>query len=299
MSEQGPWQAPDPRWYQSGQGTPSWPTGGPEPPRKRKPEKESGLVSFREWLSTTAGTISAICAVITLVGGAIVAAKALTPSPKPSLKHSSNTTVTVPSQTSPSSPNPIVSNPPSPLSSSVLQNALLPTGTVGSAAIVRSSGTDLSQIGGICGGPLTSDTATAYETIADQQSGTYLSETLISWTSAADADKAITEDRQAVDQSGSCSTSSGGATAQFTGDDAGSPPSSCVSPGQYLATQVKITSPSSTLLYFGFVTEARCGTTTITIEVISDLPGAITQQTADGYLSDAVGELESIVSQNQ
>jgi hypothetical protein len=299
MSNQGPYQAPDPRWYEPGQGSPSsapsWPPHGPEPPRKRKAEKESGLVSFREWLSTTAGTISAICALITLVGGAIVVAKTLASSAGPH-KHSPNNIVAAPGHNSHNAVNPVISNPPSPLGSAALQGDLLSSGTVGSAAIVRAASTDLSQIELICGGTLSGDTATAHGTIADQQSGTVLSETLVSWSSAADADQAITGDREAVDQSGSCSISSGGATAQYTGDYPGSPPSSCVSPGQYFATQVKVTPPSSMFLDFGFAITARCGTTTILLEVVSDLPGAITQQTADGYMSDAVGRLESTAS---
>jgi hypothetical protein len=299
MSNQGPYQEPDPRWYQPGQGSPSsappWPPRGPEPPRKRGTEKESGLVSFREWLSTTAGTISAICAVITLVGGAIVVAKALASSAGPH-NHSSNNIVTGRGHSNHNAVNPINSNPPSPLGTAALQGDLLSSSTVGSAAIVRANGTDLSQIGLICGGTLSGDTATAYETIADQQSGTVLSETLVSWRSSADADQAITGDREAVDQSGSCSISSDGTTAQYSGDYPGSPPSSCASPGQYLATEVKITPASSMFLYFGYAITARCGTTSIFLQVVSDLPGAITQQTVDGYMSDAAGSLESTAS---
>ena len=291
MSGQQPWQAPDGRRYSSGQGSPSSapprPPGRPERPRKNKPENESRLVSFREWLSTTAGAISAICAIITLIGGTVVVVKILDKNP---------TTVTRgPNQTPPNthtSPEPIIHKSPGPFDSAQLQSALLSSDAVGSAAIVASTSTDLSQISGTCGVPLSGDTATAYETIQDQQSGTVLTETLVSWDSAADAGQAITNNRQAVDQSGSCSITSNGATGQYTGDYAGSPPPSCVNPGQYFATQIKVSFPSSTFPYFGFVVQAQCGATTIFIRVYNDQPGAITQQVANGYLSSAVSKLE-------
>jgi hypothetical protein len=291
MSGQQPWQAPDGRWYSSGPGSPpgapSQPPGWPEQPRKEKPERESKLVSFREWLSTTAGVICAICAIVTLVGGTIVVVKILAPHNDPPIIHDSPTP-TPPHSTSPNSP--------SPFSSAQLQSALLSAGTVGSTAIVQSTSTNLSQIQAICGGPVSGDTAAALETIVDRQTGTVLDETLVSWDNAADPGQVITTARQAVDQSGSCSMTSNGVTTEYTGDDPGSPPSSCVSPGQYFATQAKISSPSFTFPFFGFTVIAQCGTTTIFVRVVSDLPGAVTQQTADGYLSSAVGNLKSTTS---
>ena len=285
MSGQQPWQAPDGRWYAAGQGSPSgtppWPPGGREPPNKEKPAKESKLVAFREWLTTGTGIATLIVTIVgLLIGGAAAGGKLFPPSPKPT--HS--VTPIPPGPKPDTSPSRSTAPPKS------LQSALLSNGTVGSAAIVQSSGTDLSQIGAICGGTLSGDTATAYETITDEQTGTVLDETLVSWDSAADADQVITAARQAVDQNGGCSVASNGVTTDYTGDNQGSPPSSCVSPGQYFSTQVKRSSSSSSFSfpYNGFAEIVRCGTTTIFVRVYSQQPGAITQQTADGYLSSAV-----------
>jgi hypothetical protein len=275
MSGQHPWQGPSPS------------TERPRQPGQEKPEKKSGS-AFREWISTTAGVTSAIVALVgLLVGGTAAGVKIFTPSPAPS-----------PSITP--TPTPTFSNSPTPSPTNLphvnLQNALLFSGALGPAATVQSSGTDLSQIGEICGAPVSGDTNTAYETIQDQQSGTFLTEALVEWRSASDAGQGVTNNRQAVDQSGSCSLASSGVTAVYAGDDPGSPPSSCVSPGQYFATQVNVSSPSSVLSYFGYTVDVRCGTTTIFIRVFSDLPGAITQQTTDGYLSSAIGKLDSASS---
>ncbi len=283
MSGQDPRQAPDRRRYSHGQGLPpTGPSSGRPGQPGQEPEKKSRPDSFREWISTGAGVTSAIVALVGLLaGGTAVIVKVVTPphNPPSGIK-------TTPGP----KPDPSPSHSPSPVN---LQSALLSSEALGSAAIVQSTGTNLSQIAAICGGPLSGDTATAYESIVNQQSGTVLSEALISWQSAADAGQAITNNRQAVDQSGSCSVVYSGATGEFTGDDAGSPPSSCESPGQYFATQIEVSSPSSTLPYFGFTVQAQCGTTTISVRVYSDLPGAITQQTADGYLSSAIGKLDS------
>jgi len=294
MSGQQPWQAPDGRWYTSAHGSPSGasspPPGWPKQPRNEKPQKESRPVSFREWLSATAGIIAAICAIITLVGvgGTIVVVKILAPH-----NDSRNNTQNTPSPTPDHSSN---RNSQGPFNTAQLQTALLPSGTVGQVAAVQSTGTDMSQIEGICGGPLSGDTATAYENISDQQDGRMLDEVLVSWDSTSEAGRAITVARQTIDQRESCSITSNGATLEYTGDDQGSPPSSCVNPGQYLATQVKISSSSIAFPFFGFAAIAQCGPTTIFIRVYSHQPGAITQQVADGYLSSAVDRLKSTTS---
>jgi hypothetical protein len=195
MSRQQPWQAPDGRWYSSGDGSPpgasSGPPGWPEQPRNEKPEKESKLVTFREWLSTTAGVIAAICAIITLAGGTIVVVKILAPHNDPPIIQDNPT---------PTRPHSTILNSPSPFSSAQLQSALLSSETVGSTATVESSGTDVSTLEATCGGPRTGATATAYESINDQQTCTFLAETITSWDSVADAGQAIKVDRQAVDQ---------------------------------------------------------------------------------------------------
>jgi hypothetical protein len=292
MSGQQPWQAPDGRWYSTGQGSPPnepTPSGDrPGKPGRENPEK-SRLSEFREWLSTGTGLASLAVALVGLVVGGAAASKTIFPSsPKPS----PTITSTTPSPPNPSD-SPTLQNPPGNLTS-----ALLPSGILSSAAYIASKGTDLSTIEEICGGPVQGATATAYDTIQDQQTGTTLAETLTSWQNAADAGQAITIGRQAVDQSRGCSVTSSGGTATYTGDDAGSPPSSCVSPGQYFATQVSITLPSTlpTSPNDGFAVVTQCGTTTIFIRVVSDVLGAVTQQTADGYLSSAVGKLDQATS---
>jgi hypothetical protein len=275
MSGQQPWHAPD----------------GPRHPGSddrlgepgRKPENKSRPDAVREWISTTAGVISSIVALVGLLaGGAAVSVKIFTQPPKPS-----------PSITP--TPNPTFSNSPSPPPVN-LQSALLSSGTLGSPAYVGSKGTDLSQIGEICGGPVHGANSTAYETIQDYQNGTVLTEALVTWHFATDAGQAITIDRQAVDQSGSCSVTSSGVTAVYSGDDAGSPPLSCVSPGHYFATQVKVSSSSSTFPDNGFAVVAQCGTITIYVQVYNDQPGTITQQVADGYLSSAISKFDSATS---
>jgi hypothetical protein len=172
-----------------------------------------------------------------------------------------------------------------------LEQALLPADTLGPGGSILGAGTDLSQIALICGGPLSGVTATAYETIQDSQTGQFMEETLTAWGNAANARKAGLMDHQALDQSGSCSTSNAGATATYTGDYAGSPPSGCSS-GQYLATSATLSSPSPILSYSGYLVETLCGTVSVVVMVASDL-GGITRATVDGYLNIAVDHLES------
>lgn len=285
MSGQRPWQAPDGRSDPSGHGVPQSapPSSGPSQPHKGKPEKKS----FLDWISTTAGVVSAICAIITLAVGTVVVVKVLGPSPKPSPNQPSSPNSSFPDP----SRSPTLQNPPANLTS-----ALLPSSTLSSAAYVVSKGTDLSKIKEVCGAPVYGATATAYEQMVDHQSGTALEEALVTWGSASDAGQAITSNRQAVDQSGSCSFTASGSTATYTGDYQGSPPSSCVSPGQYFATAVSISFSSSALPELpesGYVVEAQCGATTIWIRIYGGFANSLTQQTADGYLSSAIDNLDS------
>jgi hypothetical protein len=268
MSGQHPWQGPSPSADRSGR------------PGQEKPEKKSGS-AFREWISTTAGVTSAVVALVgLLVGGTAAGVKIFTPSPS---------ITPTPTPTFSNSP----TSSPTNLPHANLQSALLTSGALGPAAAVQSSGTDLSQIGEICGAPVSGDTNTAYEAIYDQQTGTFLTEALVEWRTASDAGQSVTNNRQAVDQSGSCSLTSSGVTAVYTGDSPGSPPSSCVSPGQYFATQVNVSSPTSVSTYFGWTIDVQCGTTTIFIRAYGDLPGTVTQQAAGGYLSSAIGKLDA------
>jgi hypothetical protein len=291
MSGQQPWQGSDGRPYPSGQGTPqdAAPAGGGRQSNKKKSERQSFLV----WISTTAGVISAICAVITLAVGTVVVVKVLSPSrtpspgPTPSPIHQRGSTSS--GSTAPDSP--------SPLSSARLQSLLLPVGTFGADAAIASTGTDPSNVTTICGDPRNGAVSVAYEAIENSQTGILFAEILTTWPSASAAARAVEVNSQAVDQGGSCDvTTSDGVTQQYEGSYSGLPPTSCINPGQYLATGVTESSTSFALPYQGFLLVTQCGTATISVQITEDLPGAITQQIAAGYLSRATGKLESSVS---
>jgi hypothetical protein len=264
------------------------PTAGvEEKSRHDKPEKGSRSRAFREWIQTTTGLAAVVVSILALGGtGAVIA-----------IKHGN-------SDGRPIAPTPVPSglstSPPHSLgetgspSATQLERALLPAETLGSSAVVTLKDTDLSQILEICGAPVVGAISTAYEEIGDRQTGQFLVEILTTWDSATDASQSITKARQAVDQSGSCSFTMAGVTQQFTGDYAGSPPSGCTNPGQYLASRASASSPSSASLYQGFNVAAQCGLTTVSLRVESDLPG-IDQSTADGYLSNAIGRLDSTI----
>lgn len=203
-----------------------------------------------------------------------------------------NITPTPPYSSSPNSSN----SPPKPNRPVNLRSALLPSEILSSAAYVTSESTDLSKVTGMCGAPVSGATATADEQMVDHQQGVALDEVLVSWRSVADAAQNVTSNRQAVDQSGSCSLSLSGSTATYTGDNQGSPPSSCLNPGQYFATAVNISFSSSAFPEppeSGYVAEAQCGSTIIWIRVYGSFGNSITQQTADGYLSSAIEKLDS------
>jgi hypothetical protein len=69
MSGQQSWQAPDGRWYTTGQ---------------EELEKESRLVAFREWMTTGTGIAALIVAIIgLLLGSAAAGGKLFSPSTKP------------------------------------------------------------------------------------------------------------------------------------------------------------------------------------------------------------------------
>lgn len=177
------------------------------------------------------------------------------------------------------------------VSSAQLASDLLPAGSLGTGGSISGAGTDLSKIELICGGRLTGAEATAYETIIDNQTGEFLTETVTAWDSAANARAANAMNHQALDANGRCTSSNSGQTSTYTGDYAGTPPESCTS-GQYLATAASLTTPSSITLYQGFLTGALCGTISVVVEVESDLPG-VTQDIVDGYLSTAAQALQS------
>jgi hypothetical protein len=213
------------------------------------------------------------------------------PTPTPEIGGSSLGT---PTQSYSSAPNP--SDSPKPNRPVNLRNALLPSTILSSVAYVTSESTDLSKVTGICGAPVYGATAAADEEIVDHQQGVALDEVLVSWRSIADAAQNVTSNRQAVDQSGSCSISVSGSTSTYTGDNQGSPPSSCLNPGRYFGTAVNISFSSTSLPELpesGYVAQAQCGNTIIWIRAYGGFGNSITQQTADGYLSSAFEKLDS------
>jgi hypothetical protein len=216
------------------------------------------------------------------------------PGPTPTPSSLGTPTNTTPTPSYSSSPNP--SNSPKPNRPVNLRNALLPSSILSSVAYVTSESTDLSKVTGICGAPVYGATAAADEEIVDHQQGVALDEVIVSWRSIADAAQNVTSNRQAVDQSGSCSISVSGSTATYTGDNPGSPPSSCLNPGQYFGTAVSISFSSTSFPEppeSGYVAQAQCGNTIIWIRAYGSFGNSITQQTANGYLSSAFETLDS------
>ena len=168
-----------------------------------------------------------------------------------------------------------------------LTQALLPVQALGTAAAVRSSGTNLSDVVALCGVPLPSGAQlTAYETLQDGQIGQYLEEIIVEWDNPGDAATLISNAHAALDHTGSCSYGPGGQKTEFTGDYQGSAPQECDN-GGYVATRVSIQSP----LLSGFSASAQCGSYTISVLILGGAGTNATQQAADSYLNSAVERL--------
>lgn len=173
-------------------------------------------------------------------------------------------------------------------STAQLTRALLPAQALGAGATVRNSGTDLADVVALCGDPLPGGARlTAYETLQDGQTGQYLEEFIIEWDNSGDAAVLISNDHAALDKTGSCSYGSGGQRLEFADDEAGSAPQECGN-GQYVATQVSIPSVSLS----GFHASAQCGLYTISVTIFGGAGSTVNHETADGYLSSAVGKLQ-------
>jgi hypothetical protein len=294
-------QQPEPDWWraQGGQESPStsYPqAGAPVPPPRAPgdskhggdPEKGSRSRAFREWIQTTTGIISLFVAIAALGGGgaAIAANSGSGHNPNPAPTVSSTSQTSAPSATQPAG---FVGA----ASSAQLQQALLPAQELGSGATITNSNTNLSQLVGICGEPIPSGAqATAFELLQDSQTGQDLGETIVAWDSADAASNAVSSSRNAIDQTGSCSISSGGVTEELIADNAGSPPPEC-SGGQYLAAQASI----SSTFYSGYRVVTQCGHFTISIAILANAASGvvINQETADGYLNTAAGRLQNTV----
>jgi hypothetical protein len=298
MSEPQPgpgwWRGSDGGWYPP-QAYPGMPAPGPpKGPEGKGPEKGARSRAFREWIQTGQGIGILIVSILALGGAGVGAAIASGGHPSP-LSPGPTSSVTT------TSPDPglssVVANPVS-VTSTQLTQALLPAQTLGTTATVTTQGTDLSQITGICGAPLTSGAqVTAYEFLQDSQTSQSLLEIIVDWDTAADAGTAIANNRTAVDKSGSCSYTSNNETTQYEGDYSGSPPSSCSNPGNYFDTQEFITSSSlfSPGLTSGISVEVQCGTFTIAIQAYGAPGAGVDQGAADGYLSNAVGRFAGTV----
>jgi hypothetical protein len=294
----GWWRGLDGRWYPP-QAYPGAPTT--EPPKGSEStgrEKGARSRAFREWVQTGQGIGILIVSIIALAGagaGAVVASGG-------HLSHHSHGQTPNVRGTSPGSPSgrgssPVVTTPVS-VPPGQLTHALLPTQTLGPTAAVGTKGTDLSGIMGICGAPLSSGAEyAAFELLQDSQTSQSLTEIIVDWNTAADAGNAIANNRTAVDQGGGCSYTANNTTTQYEGDYSASPPSSCSHPGNYLDTQVFVTSSSlfSPGLISGFNVEVQCGTFTIAIQAQGGPGSGVDQGTAEGYLSNAVGRFAATV----
>lgn len=278
----GWWQGSDGRWYP--------PQPYPGNSQSNSSEKEPRSRSFREWIQTTQGVISLLVSIVALGGGGAAIAVHSGSSHGPSgPTASAPSTFTNP--TSSTSQNPTGSasrDPTGVVSSGRLTQALLPAQVIGSEATVTGSGTDVSQLSGICGESIPSGAqTTAYESVRDSQTDQYLDETIVDWDNANDAGNAVIDARNTIDQTGSCSVSSNGVTESLIADNEGSPPAACAN-AQYLAAQTSIQSS----FYNGFQVATQCGSFTVVIEILGGVGSIITQETADGYLSSAVGQLQ-------
>jgi len=257
-------------------------------------EKKSRAGVFGEWVQTTQGIVTLIGSIIALIAGgtsAVIIIKVTGPEGQshnpPSIIHQTTPDISTPPSSplnSPPAPNNFYSGP---ASSAQLAQALLPANTLAAASSVAGSGTSLSGITGICGGALPKGAqATAYETLQDSQSGQFLWEAITYWDNAADAGTAVIESGNAIGSTG-CSYSSNGVTEEFFSDNGGSPPQECGS-GQYLETPMSVWSS----FYFGAEVFAQCGSFTVAVQILGGVGSTVTQSTADGYLNNAVGNLQ-------
>lgn len=278
----GWWRGPDGHWYPP-QAHPQVPTPGVSKDHEVKgAEKGERSRAFRDWIQTGQGIGILIVSILGL-GGAGAAVAANHPAPT----HSGIQT-----------PGPAITNPnpgpstrittPGTVTPARLTQALLPAQTLGTTAVVNTRGTDLSQITGICGGPLPNGAqVAAYEVLHDSQTSQDLEEIIIDWGTAAQAGTGITDDRAAVDQTGSCDAARDGTTYEYTGDYAGSPPQECGA-GQYFDTQVFIGSSFTS----GEQTETQCSSLTVAVLILGAAGSGGTGQEAHGYLDSAVGMLQ-------
>ena len=176
-------------------------------------------------------------------------------------------------------------------STAQLTQALLPAQALGAGAAGINSGTDLAAVVGLCGDPLPGGARlTAYETLQDGQAGQYLEEFIIEWDSPRDAAVLISNDHAALDKTGRCSYGSGGQKVEFAGDESGTVPQECGN-SLYVATQVSI--PSVPLS--GSHASAQCGLYTISVTILGGAGSTVDHETADGYLSGAVGRLQQVL----
>jgi hypothetical protein len=270
--------------------------------REKLPEPRQSLIgTVGEWFNTGTAAIRLAKAVLIpmilfgIIAGDAIAGGVFAHSGSGTPASSRSSTGSGGDFTSPSDSPPQVS-PTGFLTSATLLRTLLPAQALGSAAKTTPS-TKLSLAKGICGAPVSGAKTLAAEYIKDNQTHQSVAETIIEWDKSTYASEFVADDHKAVDKAGSCSYTSNNETTEFEGDYSGSLPSSCLNPGRYLATQVFVTSSSlfSPGLTSGFYVEAQCGIFTITIQAEGEPGYGISQVTADGYLSNAVGHFAAAV----
>jgi hypothetical protein len=280
QSGPGWWQGADGHWYPPQSYPPPRAPGASGGPAGNEPEKGARARAFREWIQTGQGIAALIVSIIALGGagtGAVIASNHNTPTQS---KPAPAVSVTTPSQ----SPAPTVTNSTT-VTPALLAQALLPAQTLGTTATVNTTGTDLSQVTGICGAPLPNGAqVAAFETVQDSQTSQDLQEIIVDWGTPAEAGTGISDDRAAVDQTGSCNVTRSGTTFEYTGDYAGSSPRECGA-GQFFETQVLIG------LTIGDQAETQCGSFTIAVLILGGPGAGGTLEEASGYLNTAVGIL--------
>lgn len=288
----GWWRGQDGHWYPPPPYQRAPASSEPERPEPG-PGKEERSRALREWIQTGQGVATLIVSIIALGGvgaGAAIAsggrASSQSPGPAPSV-----TAVGASPGAS------TLAGSPAAVSSAQLAQALLPAQDMGATAIIKVKGTSLSNVIGICGAPLPGGAqAAAFELLQDSQSGQDLSESIVDWGTASEASEMITEDRTAVDQSGSCVYTNSNATTKNQGDFTSTIPSGCADPGEYLGNRVLVTTSSlPSALISGFRSEVQCGSFTLTVQVLGVQRAGVDQDLVDGYLSNAVGRFDATV----
>jgi hypothetical protein len=169
------------------------------------------------------------------------------------------------------------------ISQAILDQALLPAQTLGSATVVDSTNTDPSQVIELCGGaPPDGALLTSGQTLQNNQDGTFLWEGITYYESANEASQVMRDDINTVGQTG-CSYSNNGNTEQYGGPGSMSLPQGCTGP--------TLGTTTSTPGYSGYHVQVACGNFAIGLNYMMRVPEVDSQEATSGYLNNLVGRL--------